>query len=442
MCSERCPIASWQRYLSPSHYLTPHTLLTNATNKFITFIALIIVEIVIHELWYMVMYGISVTQGAWAEVTDAAAIHHDAMAWMAVAGLVMLLLSAVTIPVIRRLAVKSPLWYACQAVYIASYYVYGLLLAIFIGQNTAVIGMTILSGLVFGLLFVHQRFVIVAYLLCMVSFGFLMLNLEYQWIEVLPSFYTFHYADEHEVWSWSYIYLCVAKSWLTIYMVSMMLKLLRLQQQQIRTMLESDPLTSVFNRRNLHYYFNFLWQYPKDWHEISAVYLDIDNFKYINDTYGHEVGDATLLLVVEAIRQVIDGQFYLCRHGGEEFLIIMANTPLATATAIAEQIRVTISEKQFDHIQPCDQPITASFGVSGLRRANQNEPAKAPPISYDEFVESLETKNELTSLPPAVTTLLKIVDSAMQTAKRQGRNCVVTLPVSLLDDQCEIIPAK
>lgn len=435
----------WRHYLKLSNYVTPHSLLSNPTNKFITFIALVMFEMLIHGLWYIGMVLVSSSESVFGWLAGASYMVNQAtILAMGMACFWLICFSVYAIYVIRRLPMKSKAWYGFQLVYIGAYLAYGVFWSASLGQNTAVVGITMLGGMVLGLLFVYEPFVMLAYALCVAAFTFLMLNVKYEWITSLPSFYPFHHADEHQVWSLSYIYLCVSKSLLTVYIVYMVLQLLRDQQLNIRAMSETDPLTTVFNRRNMHYHFHYLWRYPKNWRELSVIYLDIDRFKYINDNYGHEVGDSTLLLVVAAIKEIIDGKFYLCRHGGEEFLIILKDVPLADATAIAEVIRQRISSKVFAYIDPSDQPITASFGVSGIKQTTDIHMGKNFSISYDDFVASIDTNDHhLGKLPEPVLTLLKVVDNAMNDAKRAGRNRVVTVPVLQLDQQFNVLkPSK
>jgi diguanylate cyclase (GGDEF)-like protein len=87
--------------------------------------------------------------------------------------------------------------------------------------------------------------------------------------------------------------------------------------------------------------------------------MDIDDFKNINDHYGHALGDAALVQVVDSVKHCVREGDLLARWGGDEFILILPNTPLADARALAERIR---------HDLAClvpvgDFPITMSFGV-------------------------------------------------------------------------------
>jgi two-component system cell cycle response regulator len=93
--------------------------------------------------------------------------------------------------------------------------------------------------------------------------------------------------------------------------------------------------------------------------------LDIDHFKRVNDTYGHDCGDEVLKSFADRLRGIIRGGDLLCRLGGEEFVIVMPNVDVSAATRIAERARLTIEQEPFV-IDAGGRaiPITASIGVA------------------------------------------------------------------------------
>ena len=152
---------------------------------------------------------------------------------------------------------------------------------------------------------------------------------------------------------------------------------------------QTDPMTSLFNRRGLAMTLESVVQLRQ---QFSAITLDIDHFKAINDSYGHDIGDEVIKSLAEQIRHSARESDILCRVGGEEFLVLLPGTPLAEAGMIAERLRQNVETLMLPGIQP----ITISLGVAYWNQ-QQGEPDKA----------------------------LKRADEALYRAKKEGRNRVV-----------------
>jgi len=156
-----------------------------------------------------------------------------------------------------------------------------------------------------------------------------------------------------------------------------------------------DPLTGCFNRRYaLEALDAELRRSRRSQLPLSVVMFDIDHFKQTNDRHGHVAGDAVLATVGTRMKAVLRGSDLRCRLGGEEFLIILPDTPLPGALRVAESSRRELAARpvQWNEVQI---PVTASFGV--------------------------------TAITPGETDALAIVaraDSALYRAKEEGRNCV------------------
>lgn len=154
----------------------------------------------------------------------------------------------------------------------------------------------------------------------------------------------------------------------------------------------TDALTGCINR---HKGISIVKEEVKRAHRydrpLSLLYLDIDHFKSINDTFGHERGDAVLIGVAESIRKVIRSSDSAVRWGGEEFIVILPESTKQSAVALAEKIRRELAKIDID----AAWGITASFGVAQL--------------SPDEFWESLIMR----------------ADDLMYQAKNRGRNCII-----------------
>lgn len=169
------------------------------------------------------------------------------------------------------------------------------------------------------------------------------------------------------------------------------------RQKKIESLEEAtltDPLTGAGNRMkfNLHFdqYFKTSERYKK---EFSLILLDIDFFKKINDTYGHDTGDKVLVSLANIIRGRIRASDVFCRWGGEEFVILMPMTTLDAAIKLSEQMRDAISTAYFEEVEH----LTCSFGVASYRQSDSKEQ------------------------------LFKRLDEALYRAKKSGRNCVVSV---------------
>jgi len=160
----------------------------------------------------------------------------------------------------------------------------------------------------------------------------------------------------------------------------------------------TDPLTKLHNRRYLDNHLSALFgESALPDLPVSVLLLDIDHFKSINDTYGHDAGDEVLREFAGRVRALTRGIDVVARFGGEEVVVLMPDTPLEGAHAVAERIRERIGATPFPiHRGTRTVPITVSIGVAA-RRADDM----------------------------AADTLLKRADLALYKAKGDGRDRVV-----------------
>ncbi len=177
-------------------------------------------------------------------------------------------------------------------------------------------------------------------------------------------------------------------------------KSLKRANEKIRILSITDPLTGCYNRGYMTERLPQEIKRAKRYrHSLSLVLCDIDHFKKINDTYGHQVGDRILKEFVQWINESIrDGVDWLARYGGEEFLIVVPETDTKGACCVAERLRRMLSQKAIG-IQGEKIHITASFGVTGL-----------DPDTPDEKIS-----------PEALITQ---ADECLYQAKQEGRNRV------------------
>src|SRR5215472_10629022 len=110
----------------------------------------------------------------------------------------------------------------------------------------------------------------------------------------------------------------------------------------------TDALTGLFNRRYMESHVaTLVEQAAARGKPLTVLVLDIDYFKSINDTYGHDAGDEVLREFALRIRKSIRGIDLACRYGGEEFVVIMPETDVAAATSVAERLRRRIASAPF-----------------------------------------------------------------------------------------------
>lgn len=143
--------------------------------------------------------------------------------------------------------------------------------------------------------------------------------------------------------------------------------------QTIRDMAIRDELTGVFNRRHLRDVLR-LESMRTDRHggAFSLLMVDIDFFKYVNDDYGHLAGDLVLKRVAEIAQAELRQTDVLCRYGGEEFAILLPQTPLAGARITAERIRLAVERSRYYAVDTKLQ-VTVSIGVAEYIRHEDSD---------------------------------------------------------------------
>ena len=127
-----------------------------------------------------------------------------------------------------------------------------------------------------------------------------------------------------------------------------------------------DPLTGLHNRRYLEsHLIALLEQAGQKGRPLSVMMLDIDHFKRVNDSYGHDAGDEVLKAFAARIKAVVRGADLMCRFGGEEFIIVMPETRLPVAEVIAERVRKAVASAPFAIEKGLRAiPVTVSIGIA------------------------------------------------------------------------------
>jgi len=142
---------------------------------------------------------------------------------------------------------------------------------------------------------------------------------------------------------------------------------IEIQRKQLEQLAYYDPLTGLPNRRFLEELLKREYSLmQRHGHETVIIILDIDNFKSINDTYGHPVGDDVLRQLADLLRNSVRESDTVSRFGGEEFIILMPKTSLEGGYVFAERLRKIIMEERFT-VGSTTLQITSSFGVSSMR---------------------------------------------------------------------------
>ena len=139
----------------------------------------------------------------------------------------------------------------------------------------------------------------------------------------------------------------------------------------------TDALTGLYNRRYMESHLGSLVeQAASRGKPLSVLVLDIDYFKSINDTHGHDAGDDVLREFAIRIRKSIRGIDLACRYGGEEFVVVMPETDLAVATMVAERLRRRIAGEPFPIQQGARSiEVTISIGIAALGSADNTRDA-------------------------------------------------------------------
>ncbi len=170
-------------------------------------------------------------------------------------------------------------------------------------------------------------------------------------------------------------------------------------QEELKLLASTDPMTQLYNRR----YFAKVSEHTidlarRDNKEVSILMLDIDKFKNINDTYGHDVGDTVIISLADKLKEYQRKSDIVCRFGGEEFVILLPNTTIEHANIVAQKIRSKVEDSSINIENNKIVKFTVSIGISQV---------------------NIKTERNLEKV-------LKRSDLALYDAKESGRNKVCT----------------
>jgi two-component system cell cycle response regulator len=157
----------------------------------------------------------------------------------------------------------------------------------------------------------------------------------------------------------------------------------------------TDPLTQLYNRRFFEEYLEReINRLGQNGDGLCLLVIDIDDFKALNDSYGHAAGDEILKQIARAMKESVRETDLLARFGGEEFVVVLNGTDIRGATFLAEKLRTNVAETSFivdDSMRP--RRATVSIGLARYKGSR--------------------------------TDLFNSADAALYRAKNSGKNCVV-----------------
>ena len=179
--------------------------------------------------------------------------------------------------------------------------------------------------------------------------------------------------------------------------VRALIKELESSKNALKHLSETDPMTDLCNRRHLNHTSKSIMELARrNKTALTVVMLDIDKFKKVNDTYGHDVGDNIIISIANILLEITRKSDLACRFGGEEFILLLPETSLEGAMVIAEKIRKKVESFSLRLEDEREVNITISLGVS-----------------------QVDTENDL-----SMESAIKRADIALYKAKENGRNKV------------------
>ncbi|MGB6329291.1 MAG: diguanylate cyclase [Halarcobacter sp.] len=233
---------------------------------------------------------------------------------------------------------------------------------------------------------------------------FLFAHTFYLIFSIYALFYYIGWVDVNYVSSHGTSIGLILEAFLLSYLVSYKFKIMeqekeedRIKQIELKLLASTDPMTKLYNRR----YFSELSEKilslsKREKKDLSIIILDIDKFKKVNDTYGHQFGDKVLITLSNKLIEYQRKSDIICRYGGEEFVILLPNSSIENATIVAQNIRKLIESSRLILPSNKEFKFTISLGVAQID------------IDKEYNIESA----------------LKRADKALYRAKTNGRNRV------------------
>lgn len=182
--------------------------------------------------------------------------------------------------------------------------------------------------------------------------------------------------------------------WSKVREMEMSISDLRSREHVLLNKAQTDSLTGLMNRQYLDEMLRQTLRSVARHERFSAMMIDIDFFKDVNDTHGHQIGDDVLVEMSRRMQRAVRDRDYVARYGGEEFFILLRNIDFDKAKQIAERLRRIIADHPFQ-IKELQLDVTISIGLTRLE------------------------------IHDTIDSLIARADKGLYEAKHQGRNCVV-----------------
>jgi len=142
-------------------------------------------------------------------------------------------------------------------------------------------------------------------------------------------------------------------------------------QKRLQKVAITDSLTGLLNRRQMQYLLDQeIERFKRSGEPVSLMLMDLDHFKQLNDSRGHNAGDKVLQAFADILRQELRAQDLVARWGGEEFLVIMPQCTVSDALKTAERLRVALETYRGKSTGGADFEATVSIGVTDLRQGD------------------------------------------------------------------------
>lgn len=373
--------------------------------------------------------------------------------------------------------------YKWQGILITVYSAYIAMVILVLGHSSLVAGVSLVGGAILGMMLIRRRYVWRAFLghaavILAVTFipylGVTLPNLRQMTLTVIPLDTYYSYINYSEIttienaisasifqngtlnwdsvdqlrrssaffWRSTHIYMALPKAIFIIYMFRTLLLILDDSKKEILQHANQDELTQLKSRRYGMMQMKQVLKSVEDHQDISVILLDLDWFKEVNDSYGHEIGDRVLAEVAQTLLQSLTDETIVSRYGGEEFLIVLPDTKHDTAMIIAEQLRRVIAKHVIILDDDTAFSVTASLGLYTLTHGERNCIKQAcETLNKKDASQSLAKPQRIPSYSskrvnrkiPAVQLphdicqrLICMADKALYEAKGRGRDQVVS----------------
>lgn len=271
-----------------------------------------------------------------------------------------------------------------------------------VGALSIASGIVLMSAATLGLMLIDFKVVIVEFSISVCFLFGASIASALGYVEYSPIFVGGPTGGEHPEMFWVMSMILFSLPFIMMFFTvsTVLVRQWKAYDEEILKKASIDPLTQLNNRGFVMDSFQReLAQYKRSEHaELSCIILDLDHFKQVNDSYGHQLGDDVLVAAAQALKLSVREYDIVGRYGGEEFLIVLPQTGLDTAVVVAERCRQNIQDLNIPVDGGETLKVSASFGVAALSK------------SHD----------------ASISTLVKAADTALYKAKDQGRNCVIS----------------